>query len=76
MLQFEEDVGEQSLDGKLPILDLKVWIDKTDGVTVLHEFYKKPMATQEATMIQSSTPIRPLSSPTTTASMVVWTNRI
>ena len=47
MLKLEEDLGERHNDGKLPILDLKVWLEKNeDGVKVKHEFYKKPMASK------------------------------
>ena len=46
MLKFEEDVGENYEDGKLPILDLKVWLEKKKGFRIMHEFYKKPMATR------------------------------
>ena len=47
MLKLEEDVGERNSDGKLPILDLKVWLDKSGGeVMIKHEFYKKPMASK------------------------------
>ena len=47
MLIFEEDLGKRYTDGKLPILDLKVWIEKTEEeVKIKHEFYKKPMASR------------------------------
>ena len=46
MLKFEEDVGENYEDGKLPILDLRVWLDRDEGSRIMHEFYKKPMATK------------------------------
>ena len=49
MLQFEEDVCSNYADGKLPILDLKVWkeyAEESGVVTIKHEFYKKPMASR------------------------------
>ena len=46
MLKFEEDAGENYEDGKLPILDLRVWLDRNEGCRIMHEFYKKPMATK------------------------------
>ena len=47
MLKFEEDIGEKYADGKLPILDLKVWLEKEEqGVKIKHEFYKKPMTSK------------------------------
>ena len=48
MLLFEEDVCSNYQDGKLPILDLKVWkAQSQEGPTLIrHDFYKKPMASQ------------------------------
>ena len=47
MIQMEEDVCSNYPDKRLPILDLKVWIEKIEGnMNILHEFYKKPMATR------------------------------
>ena len=47
MLKFEEDVGENHEDGKLPILDLKVWKTKEQNtIQIKHSFYKKPMASK------------------------------
>ena len=48
MLRFEEDVCSNYQDGKLPILDLKVWkAQSQEGPTLIrHDFYKKPMASQ------------------------------
>ena len=47
MLKFEEDIGEEHEDGKLPILDMKVWttIEKNTK-QIKHSFYKKPMASK------------------------------
>lgn len=45
MLEFEDDVCENHKDGKMPILDLKVWIEKKgEKIVVKHTFYKKLMA--------------------------------
>ena len=47
MLKFEEDVCSNHDDGKLPILDLKVWKTTSQENTIIfHEFYKKPMASR------------------------------
>ena len=47
MLEFEVDVCSKHIDGKMPVLDLKMWTEKEQGVTVIrHEFYKKPMASR------------------------------
>ena len=45
MLEFEVDHCSNHVDGKMPILDLKVWTEEIDGFTqIRHTFYKKPMA--------------------------------
>ena len=48
MLEFEEDVPSNHPDGRLPILDLKVWVMQNEGgcLQMRHEFYKKPMASR------------------------------
>ena len=47
MLRFEEDVCSNHTDGRLPILDLKVWkAEDETGVMIRHDFYKKPMASR------------------------------
>ena len=46
-IQLEVDYPTKYPDGKMPILDLKVWIEQTErGSRILHEFYMKPMATK------------------------------
>ena len=40
-LNFTVEVGDDFQDGKLPTLDLKIWIQ--DGV-IEYEFYEKPMS--------------------------------
>ena len=41
-IQLEVDCPSNYDDGKLPILDLRVWIDKINGHNrILHEFYIK-----------------------------------
>ena len=47
MLRFEEDVCSNYTDKRLPILDLKVWVAESDTqTTIMHDFYKKPMASR------------------------------
>ena len=47
MLEFEDDVASNYADGRLPILDLKVWVETGEnGVAIRHSFYKKPMASK------------------------------
>ena len=45
MLQFEEDFPSNNTDEKLPILDLKCWMD-CDNI-VWFEHYEKPVATKK-----------------------------
>ena len=45
MLELEEDICSNHNDGKIPILDLKVWPQVSENqVEIRHTFYKKPMA--------------------------------
>ena len=47
MIEFEVDVCSRHEDGKMPVLDLKIWAVRENGATVIkHEFYKKPMASR------------------------------
>ena len=47
MMEFEVDVCSKHKDGKMPVLDLKMWTVIEHGVTVIrHEFYMKPMASR------------------------------
>ena len=46
-IQLEVDYPTKYPDGKMPILDLKVWIEQTEqGSRIMHEYYMKPMATK------------------------------
>ena len=62
MLKFEEDVCSKYDDGKLPILDLKVWMEVIENensskrVMIRHEFYKKPMANQNTLLASTAYP--------------------
>ena len=47
MIQLEEDNRQNHPDNKLPILDLKVWVAKTEnGSKLLWQYYRKPMSNQ------------------------------
>ena len=50
-IQFEADVGVNHESGKIPCLDLKVWVE--GGRKVLFEFYKKEIASK-FTVLQRS----------------------
>ena len=57
MLKFKEDVCSNYRDGRLPILDLKVWVDGSHQTPVInHTFYKKPMTTKFTLMANTAYP--------------------
>ena len=57
MLQFEEDVASNYQDGRLPILDLKVWLEHDSNSSMIrHSFYKKPMASKLALLARTAMP--------------------
>ena len=44
-IQVTSDSPETNSDGKMPVLDLKIWIEHINGIPQLvHTFYKKPIA--------------------------------
>ena len=46
-IQLEVDCPSNHEDGKMPILDLKVWVGKIDGETrIIHEFYAKEVSSK------------------------------
>ena len=63
MIQMEEDVASNYTDNKLPILDLKVWLEKEeDLVAIRHEFFKKPMASKTTLRAKTAYPTSQLRS--------------
>ena len=53
-LKATTDVGSNHEDGRLPILDLKVWIQSISGVyTIMHSHYIKEVASK-LVMLESS----------------------
>ena len=55
MIQMKEDVSSNHPAGRLPILDLEVWISEN---RIYHSFYKKPMATRRVVHAKSALPTR------------------
>ena len=61
-VEMEIDCPSHQRDGKLPILDLKVWIEKTgqdqqrnrSGSVILHEFYSKEVASKSVVNARSA----------------------
>ena len=48
---MKEDVPSNYQSGKLPILDLEVWVQ---GNRIYHQFYKKPMASRMVVQAESA----------------------
>ena len=44
--RLEYDVPSRHIDGKIPILDTKIWIERTldDKYQIMHEYYTKEVA--------------------------------
>ena len=65
-IELEADYPSRHRDGKLPILDLKVWVEKRNRVidnaqkhevkVVLHEFYYKDVLTRSTVNARSALP--------------------
>ena len=51
MIEMKEDVSSNYPNGKLPILDLEVWVEEN---TIYHSFYKKPMASRRVVCAKSA----------------------
>ena len=59
-IRMKEDVPSENSDGKLPILDTKMWVERgVDGLEqIRYELYEKPMVSRVMTMERSSLPIK------------------
>ena len=54
-IQVEIEVPSNHADKKMPILDLKVWIEKINEVyLILHEFYMKEVSTKSLILAKSA----------------------
>ena len=54
-IQLEIEVPSNHADNKMPILHLKVWIEKINGIyLILHEFYMKEVSTKSLILAQSA----------------------
>ena len=56
IIQMAEDCPGLNSDGKLPILDLKVWVDSKGEI--LYEFYRKEMARRSLMLARSAMPAK------------------
>ena len=52
IIQMTEDCPGLNQDGKLPILDLKVWVDSK--VEIVYELYRKEMARRSLMLARSA----------------------
>ena len=59
--QLTMDVPSLNESGKLPVLDLKVWVEEN---IVRHSFYSKPMASPPAIIYKSALPAKLKGNPT------------
>lgn len=51
MIQMEEECPSNHPDGRMPILDLEVWVEKRK---IHHQFFKKPMAGRKVVQARSA----------------------
>ena len=52
-ISMEEDCPSKNVDGKMPILDMKVWMDADEG-HIMFQHYQKPMACKKIMHAQSA----------------------
>ena len=59
-IRMKEDVGSNYTDNKLPMLDVKLWVEKKEGggEEIMYNFYEKPMVSKIVLMERSSLPIK------------------
>ena len=50
-IQVEEDVPSAHMSGKMPVLDLEVWVD---GDQIRHQFFRKPVANTKLVLNKSA----------------------
>ena len=54
-IQMTFDCPSLNDDGRMPVLDLKMWMDNKDGVkNIMYSFYEKPMAAKVTVMKESA----------------------
>ena len=54
-IQLEVDYPSNHEDGKMPILDLKVWVQEIDGLhRIVHEFYSKDVSSKAVMFAKSA----------------------
>lgn len=60
MIQLESDDPSHHEDRKIPILDVKVWVEEVadNQQLILHEFYQKEVATKAVVNARSSLPMK------------------
>ena len=59
LIRMTIDYPSKYRDRKVPMLDLKLWIEMVDGVVrILHEHYEKGMATKMLIHAESAIPLK------------------
>ena len=59
IIQMTSECPGKFEDRKMPLLDLKIWVEKEEGrQKILFEFYWKPMATRSLILARSAMPSR------------------
>ena len=60
MIQLTVDFPELNENGRVPILDLEVWLIRDDDgfQQIRYSFYEKPMKSQYVLMMKSAVPLR------------------
>ena len=55
--QLEVEFPSNHEDGKMPILDLKIWIEKHEThAMIMHEFYSKEVSSKNVINVKSAIP--------------------
>ena len=58
MLTWEDDCCDNHEDGKLPVLDVKMFVDVNDQAEpIKYEFYQKSMANKQLVSAHSAMPV-------------------
>ena len=61
-IKMKEDTPSENEDGKLPVLDTKMWVEREGGddglEQIRYELYEKPMVSRMVTMERSSLPMK------------------
>ena len=57
MIQMTVDYPTKNVDMKVPMLDVKVWINPEDGNRIYYQYYEKPTKSRFVTSKNSAMPM-------------------